>query len=333
MIDVSCAIIRNESMEVLVVQRGAACDHPYRWEFPGGKVDAGETAEDSVIREVAEELDLEIVVTGMLEPVEHDYGHKQIRLIPFICDTLDEKPVLHEHIAYRWINVANLAGVDFPEADVFVADAYRTIFPGSVSDEEPAGEAETQDTHETVTAVSDEELKSMIYRMTGSSEVGWIALSAASNSLLFRKLLDFTEEDDTRLVFRASWALTKTCELDPALMKPVLPVIVDKLLRTSNESAERSFLKILSLTGTSELDEKTQGRLVDHCFSLLRSRTSAIAVKVYSMDVLYEISKRFPGLVHELAAVMGMLPDDAPDGVKAKCRSVIRKLGSEPKQE
>ncbi|MBM3420397.1 MAG: NUDIX domain-containing protein, partial [Bacteroidetes bacterium] len=49
MTEVSCAVIRNEELDVLVVQRGVKSDHPLKWEFPGGKVDQGESPEDSVI--------------------------------------------------------------------------------------------------------------------------------------------------------------------------------------------------------------------------------------------------------------------------------------------
>ena len=58
MIRVTCAIIRNEENEVLVVQRGENSLHPLKWEFPGGKIDAGETEEESVIREIKEELSI-----------------------------------------------------------------------------------------------------------------------------------------------------------------------------------------------------------------------------------------------------------------------------------
>ena len=65
MLIVTCAIIRNEKNEILVVQRGKATDHPFKWEFPGGKVAPGETDEECVIREVEEELSMEIVIRGM----------------------------------------------------------------------------------------------------------------------------------------------------------------------------------------------------------------------------------------------------------------------------
>jgi len=124
MIRVTCAVIRNEEDEILVVRRGEATDHPFKWEFPGGKLAPQETEEECIIREVGEELSIEVVICGQLPEVEYDYGHKQIKLIPFICDTLDEMPFLSEHIAYKWMPVTDLLTVDFSEADVFVANSY-----------------------------------------------------------------------------------------------------------------------------------------------------------------------------------------------------------------
>jgi 8-oxo-dGTP diphosphatase len=330
MIDVSCAVIRNEELKVLIVQRGEKSDHPFMWEFPGGKVVAGETSEDSVVREVFEELEMDIVIVGTLNPVEYDYGHKQIRLIPFICDTLNERPVLKEHIDYQWIFPSDMNQVGFSQADVYVAEQYMAPFSDARvklvnGNREPVNEA-----GQSSDAVSDEELKSMVYRMMGSSEVGWIAASAAENKTLFRKLLDFTSDHDPRIVFRSSWALTKVCEQAPDLFLPLLPVVVDKLFTVNNGSAERSFLKILTLTGTSSLDEDKAGLLVDYCFSMLRSPVSAIAIKAYSMDVLHEISTRYPELTHELAAILSMLPEDVSAGIKAKSRALIKKLASPP---
>ena len=124
MIDVTCAIIRNEDNEVLIVRRGEKTDHPFKWEFPGGKISDNESSEECIIREISEELSMEIVICSQLDPVEYDYGHKEIRLIPFICDTLDELPLLSEHVDFKWISLENLMQVDFSEADVLVAQEY-----------------------------------------------------------------------------------------------------------------------------------------------------------------------------------------------------------------
>ena len=124
MINVTCAIIRNEDDKVLIVQRGETTDHPFKWEFPGGKLHNEETEEECIIREIEEELSMEIVILSRMPEVEHDYGFKQIRLIPFICDTLDELPFLSEHMAYKWIPAEELSSVDFSEADITVAKNY-----------------------------------------------------------------------------------------------------------------------------------------------------------------------------------------------------------------
>jgi 8-oxo-dGTP diphosphatase len=332
MIDVSCAIIRNEDLQVLVVQRGPDTDHPFKWEFPGGKVEPHETPEDSVIREVSEELEMEIVIAGTQGSAEYDYGHKQVRLIPFICDTLQEKPVLNEHYAYRWVDPGELFSVDLAGADIIIAGEYVRGFNKPATQVAKGCEPESGNIKsEEKETVSDEELKAMIYRMMGTSEVGWIAASAASNPVLFRKLLDFTGDSDPRIVFRSSWALTKVCDKEPGLFAPYLPLIAEMLMVSQNGSAVRSFLKILTLTGTSSLDDSVRGRVADHCFSLLRSHESAIAVKAYSMDVLYEISVEYPDLTHELAAVLSMMPDDGAAGIKSKCRALLRKLGTTDK--
>jgi len=327
MIDVSCAVIRNDDLLVLVVQRGPETDHPFKWEFPGGKVDKGETPEDSVIREVSEELNMDIVIVGTMAPVEFDYGQKQIRLIPFVCDTLQDIPVLNEHTDWKWVNHNELLFMDLAEADVIVASNYVAgsgQAPARVIEEENSVTKDPEIVDSGI--VSDDELKEMVYRMMGSSEVGWIASSAASNPVLFRKLIDFTEDKDSRIVFRSSWALTKVCETDPSLFNNYLHVIVRKLLLSNNESAKRSFLKILTLTGTKSLSETDRGQLTDLCFSFLRTKDSAIAVKAYSMDVLYEISHDYPDMIHELAAALSLIPDDGSAGIKSKSRSLLKKL-------
>lgn len=124
MINVCCAVIRNDNSEVLVVQRGVQTDHPLKWEFPGGKIKEGENTLDSIIREIDEELSLDIVVMSDLPEVEYDYGIKQVRLFPLVCDTLSDDPVLTEHVDYKWVDPSRLGDVDLCEADIIVAREY-----------------------------------------------------------------------------------------------------------------------------------------------------------------------------------------------------------------
>jgi 8-oxo-dGTP diphosphatase len=117
MIEVSCAIIRN-NFEILAVRRGPESSHPMKWEFPGGKVHPGETAEHCIIREIKEELIVDIEVVVRLTPIEFDYGTMPtIRLIPFICRITLGQIVLTEHMAQCWFHPDNWRAFDWLDAD------------------------------------------------------------------------------------------------------------------------------------------------------------------------------------------------------------------------
>ncbi|MEJ6979798.1 (deoxy)nucleoside triphosphate pyrophosphohydrolase [Pedobacter sp. P351] len=118
MIDVSCAIISDQNQGILVTQRSATMPLPLKWEFPGGKVESGETPEQSLVREIKEELGVNIRITASLSPVVHTYGTKTIRLIPFICHITEGEITLHEHQDYRWLKPGQLLTLDWAEADI-----------------------------------------------------------------------------------------------------------------------------------------------------------------------------------------------------------------------
>jgi 8-oxo-dGTP diphosphatase len=124
MIRVSCAIIINPFDQVLVTQRSINMPLPLKWEFPGGKIEAYETAEACLIREIKEELNIEIQITGSLLPNDHQYTDKLIRLIPFICRQKDGEIVLKEHADYKWLDAKDLLDLDWAEADVGVVEEY-----------------------------------------------------------------------------------------------------------------------------------------------------------------------------------------------------------------
>ncbi|HLN54875.1 MAG TPA: (deoxy)nucleoside triphosphate pyrophosphohydrolase [Bacteroidales bacterium] len=318
MIDVTCAVIRNEEDEVLVVQRGGKTDHPFRWEFPGGKLMKDETEEECVIREVKEELSMDVVICKRLNDVVHDYGVKKIRLIPFICDTLDDIPFLSEHIAYKWMNANDLLSVDFSEADVFVAEQYvktSCIKVQSISSQK-----------DTAPQIDEAEIREMIDRIMGMKEAEWAATSVIENPALLKKFIEFSYSADTKLAFHSSWILTKACDRAPEIIYPYLPDIIESLPGLENESALRSFLRILSLTDPVRFSSRHQGLLADICFRLLNSGFSAIAVKAYSMEILYRLTIIHPGLATELAlSVRGIMDTDSA-GIVSKAKTILKKL-------
>jgi len=117
MIEVTCAII-VEKEQVLVTQRSESMSHPLKWEFPGGKVKEGETAEDCIKREIREELGLEIRVERLLRAVRFGYKSHTIKLIPFICKVVKGSISLNEHRSFRWVPLKDLEELDWLEADV-----------------------------------------------------------------------------------------------------------------------------------------------------------------------------------------------------------------------
>lgn len=124
MIDVSCAIIVNEEGKVLATQRSSTMPLPLKWEFPGGKVEPEETAEESLVREIKEELDVEIRILNRLPDNIHSYDTKTIRLIPFICRITAGQIHLREHQEFRWLTPDELFALDWAEADVPVVKAF-----------------------------------------------------------------------------------------------------------------------------------------------------------------------------------------------------------------
>ena len=94
---------------------------PLKWEFPGGKVEEGESLESSLIREIEEELSLKILLGERLNPVTHDYGGFQILLIPFLAQIESGHLMLLEHQSYKWLALPELLPLDWAEADLPVA--------------------------------------------------------------------------------------------------------------------------------------------------------------------------------------------------------------------
>ena len=320
MINVTCALIRNEENEVLVVQRGEKSDHPFKWEFPGGKIVEGESQEECIVREIYEELGIDIVICRKMEEVDYDYGHKKIRLIPFICDTLEEMPILTEHIAFRWVGKPDLENMDLCEADMIVAGHYSME---KSLETKTGGDDQEQDG---ISEKDEAELRQLINNMMSMKEAEWLSDSALSNPSIFRKLLEYSRSEDTRLAFRASWTLTKVCDKNPEIINPHLATIVEILPETLNESVERSFLRILSFTDMGLLSEKHHGLLADYCFSELNSPSSAIAIKAYTMEILFRLSMLYPQLANELAVSVRAIMEEGSAGIVARGNAILRKI-------
>ena len=128
-IEVSAALIFRDG-KLLITQRHANSHLGGLWEFPGGKREPDETFEQCLVREIREELGVEISVGELFEEVVHAYPEKSVRLKFFICKILSGEPQPLDCAAVKWVTKTELAAFDFPAADARLLEKLRAYsFP------------------------------------------------------------------------------------------------------------------------------------------------------------------------------------------------------------
>jgi len=118
MIEVAAAIIENEHGQILIARRKKGKAQGGLWEFPGGKLELGESPEACLIRELKEEMNIEIEPYERFEVNEHDYGTVQIRLIAYKAKYIQGDIRLVDHDDYRWVEKTELVKFEWAPADV-----------------------------------------------------------------------------------------------------------------------------------------------------------------------------------------------------------------------
>ncbi len=124
-IEVVAAVI-CQGGRVFATQRGYG-EWKDWWEFPGGKMEAGETPEVALKREIREELSAEISVGRLLGTVEHDYPAFHLTMHCYLCSLLSEAVRLNEHEAARWLAKEELDGVRWLPADLQLIEQLKSI--------------------------------------------------------------------------------------------------------------------------------------------------------------------------------------------------------------
>lgn len=122
-VKVVAAIIIHEN-KIFATQRGYG-EFKDGWEFPGGKIEPGETPQEALEREIKEELDIEIEVKDFLETVEYDYPEFHLSMDCFFCSIRSGELVLKEHEAAKWLTVETLDSVDWLPADQGLVEGIR----------------------------------------------------------------------------------------------------------------------------------------------------------------------------------------------------------------
>jgi 8-oxo-dGTP diphosphatase len=127
-VTVVAAIIKHND-KILCVQRG---DNKFeyiskKYEFPGGKIEVGETREQTVVREIQEELKMDITPNEDFLTVEHEYPDFLLTMHSFICTSDHPEVHLTEHIDYKWLRLSDLAKLDWAAADIPIVKKLLSI--------------------------------------------------------------------------------------------------------------------------------------------------------------------------------------------------------------
>lgn len=127
---VACAIIEREGT-LLAAQRSATMTLPLKWEFPGGKIEVGETPEQCLIREMSEELGVSVFIGTALSLSTHHYPDFTVTLYPFTCQLAGGTITMYEHHALKWIEPQHMPQLDWAAADLPVVSEYMNITTGN----------------------------------------------------------------------------------------------------------------------------------------------------------------------------------------------------------
>ena len=124
-INVVAAIIIKDQ-KIFATQRGYG-EFKNGWEFPGGKIESGESPEHALEREIREELDAKIRVGELFDTIEYDYPNFHLSMKCFLCSLISDQLTLREHEATKWLTKENLSSVEWLPADITIIDKLKNL--------------------------------------------------------------------------------------------------------------------------------------------------------------------------------------------------------------
>jgi len=117
------AVIYNEQNEILCGLRSPEMSPPNLWEFPGGKIEEGENPEETLVREIQEELGCTIEVYEKIEEVHHEYPNLVVNLLTYKAKIVEGEPKTKEHAELKWMPLQELHSLEWAPADIPTVEA------------------------------------------------------------------------------------------------------------------------------------------------------------------------------------------------------------------
>lgn len=153
-----------------------------------------------------------------------------------------------------------------------------------------------------------------------------IAHIAATEPLLVEAIFSCAEKGTDKLDWRSAWVLDHLNQFAPEVVFPYLNRMILFLPSTKNDSIRRTYLKIL---GQQKIPEIHSGVLMDECFKLLQNPQSAIAVRVWCMNILVNFSIKYPEIKSELTPLLELVLQTGSGGEKSRARNMLKTLDKE----
>ena len=122
MIQVAAAIIKTNDEKILICKRGGSGSCAYLWEFPGGKLEAGETFEQCLLRECREELEIDIKVISVFAETSYTYPERELSFVFFNAEIVNGTPKINVHDDMKWVTPDQLKSFAFCPADVEIIE-------------------------------------------------------------------------------------------------------------------------------------------------------------------------------------------------------------------
>lgn len=132
---VAVAIIFNDQQQILITRRSMTASHGGMWEFPGGKLEAGELPSTALIREIKEEVGINILNSYFLGEVVHSYEHRTVELLVFkVTQFIGSPSRLESQMDLRWVKVEELSNYEFPAANLQIVSLIKKDITTSLNE-------------------------------------------------------------------------------------------------------------------------------------------------------------------------------------------------------